>query len=66
MKKLLTRKNLSSIPAISLGVDSEVIARQEQMKKMIASNQEYQCFQLAGHIVFPLYPHLGASPNGLS
>lgn len=65
VKKLLIQKDFSSIPAIRWGIDSEDVARQEYIKEMTASHQKYQC-TLAGLVVNPLYPHLGASPDGFT
>ena len=62
VRKLLIQKDLSSIPAIRWGIDSEDLSRQEYVKEMTASHQEYQCTR-AGLVVNPLYPHLGTSPD---
>ena len=65
LKRLLTRKDISSIPAVKWGVDHEDIARKEYISKMAASHQGFQC-SLAGLVINPLYPHLGASPDGFT
>ena len=65
VKKLLTQKDLSFIPAIKWGIESEDIARKEYIKEMTASHRDYQC-TLAGLVVNPLYPHLEASLDGFT
>ena len=65
VKKLLTRKSLTFVPAIKWGIDSEDIARQDYVHKMKASHQDFECTQ-AGLVINPFYPHLGASPDGFT
>ena len=65
VKKLLTKKSLTFVPAIKWGIDSEDIARQDYIRKMKASHQDFECIQ-AGLVINPFYPHLGASPDGFT
>ena len=61
--RLLSKPNLSRIPAIKWGVDNEDIARQDYVSEMLSTHINFKCVN-AGLVVNPLYPHLGASPDG--
>ena len=63
-KRLLSSKSLSHIPAIKWGIDNEENARQEYIAHMSSCHQNF-CCELSGLVVNPLYPHLGASPDGV-
>ena len=61
--RLLKNKDLSCIPAVKWGIMKEDTARQAYMEEMMLSHQGFSCTK-AGLIINPLYPHLGASPDG--
>ena len=60
--RLLRIEDLSHIPSIKWGIDKEDVARQAYIKEM-SSHQNFTC-KKAGLVINPLYPHLGASPDG--
>ena len=62
-RQLLSKPDISHIPAIRWGVDHEDVARQDYIKEMSSSHTNFKCTN-AGLVVNPLYPHLGASPDG--
>jgi len=62
-KRLLSKPSISHIPAIRWGVDHEDVARQNYIEEMSSSHINFKCAN-AGLMVNPLYPHLGASPDG--
>ena len=61
--RLLRIEDLSHIPAIKWDIDEEDVARQAYIKEM-SSHQNFTR-KKAGLVINPLYPHLGASPDGL-
>lgn len=63
-KRLLMPKNLSHIPAVKWGIDNEDKARQQYGEEMSSSHESFSC-KPSGLVVNPLYPHLGASPDGI-
>lgn len=65
VKRLLTRKDLSFIPAIKWGIEHEEEAREAYNLKMSSSHAGFEC-SLAGLVINPLYPYLGASPDVFS
>ena len=65
VKKLLTRKNLTFVPAIKWVIDSEEIAEQDYVSNMTILHQEFES-TLAGLVINPLYPYLRASPDGFT
>lgn len=62
--QLLKHKDLSHIPAIKWGIDKEDEARRQYTEEMSACHQNFYC-KPCGLVVNPLYPHLGASPDGI-
>ncbi|KAL5483853.1 hypothetical protein EMCRGX_G020270 [Ephydatia muelleri] len=52
------------IPALGWGLEKEPCAREEYRQKMKKTHVNFKVEQ-AGLFVHPLYPHLGASPDGL-
>ena len=63
-KRLLIPSNLSHIPAVKWGIDNEDQARQQYGEEMSRSHESFSC-KPSGLVVNPLYPHLGASPDGI-
>ena len=63
VRRLLSKPNISHIPAIRWGVDHEDLARQDYIKEMSTAHINFKCVN-AGLMVNHLYPHLGASPDG--
>ena len=63
-KRLLMPKSLSHIAAVKWGIDNEDKARQQYTKEMSGSHESF-CCKPSGLVVNPLYPHLGASPDGI-
>ena len=63
LKKITTESNLSYIPAIKWGIDNENTAKEQYVSKMLATHKNFVCSQ-AGFVVNPLYPFLGATPDG--
>lgn len=63
-KRLLMPKSLSHIVAVKWGIDNEDEARQQYMQEMFSSHESF-CCKSSGLVVNPLYPHLGASPDGI-
>ena len=62
--RLLKNEDLSYIPAVKWGIDKEDIARQTYTKEILSSHQDFHCTK-ADLVINSLYPHLGASPDGL-
>lgn len=65
VKKLLSDVNISNIPAIKWGIEHENDAKGEYIQQMRASHTVFECTP-AGLVVNPLFPHLGASPDGFT
>ncbi len=63
VKRLLSKKDISTVPAIKWGVEHEETARRDYICKMSLSHQHFEC-TLVGLTINPLYPFLGASPDG--
>ena len=63
-KRLLMPKSLSHIAAVKWGIDNEDEARQQYTQEMSSSHGNF-CCKPSGLVVNPLYPHLGASPDGI-
>ena len=61
--RLLKNEDLSHIPAVKWGINKEDTARQAYTEEMMSSHQDFSCTK-AGLVINPLYPHLGASPDG--
>ena len=61
--RLLRPRDLSHITAIKWGIINEDKARQQYTEEMSACHQNF-CCEPCGLVVNPLYPHLGASPDG--
>ena len=59
--RLIRIEDLSHIPAIKWGIDKKDVARQAYIKEM-SSHQNFTCTKALA--INPLYPHLGASPDG--
>ena len=59
------KSDLSHIPAIKWGVENECVARQLYTNVMSTKHDNFAC-KLTGLWVSPLYPHLGASPDGVT
>ena len=59
------QSDLSYVPAIKLGVENESVARQLYTNVMSTKHDNFAC-NLTGLWVSPLYPHLGASPDGVT
>ena len=59
------QSDLSSIPAIKWGIENETTAREEYIVTMSSSHASFKC-DLAGLVINPLYPFLGASPDGFT
>ena len=62
--RLLMPKSLSHIPAVKWGIDNKEKARQQYSQEMSISHESF-CCKPSGLVVNPLYPHLGASPDGI-
>ena len=60
--RLLKQEDLSHIPAVKWGLSKENDARQAYIKEM-SCHQDFSCTK-SGFVINPLYPHLGASPDG--
>ena len=60
----MEKTNLSHVPAIKWGKDHEDDARQEYISEASQSHEGFQ-YATAGLVVNPLYPYLGATPDGL-
>ena len=62
---LLTRTDVSNLPAIKWGIDNEYKAREVHVyvTKMSSSHIGFRCSS-AGLVINPQYPYLGASPDG--
>ena len=63
VRRLLSKKNISTVPAIKWGIEHEETARHDYTCKMTLCHQHFEC-TLAGLTFNPLYPFLGASPDG--
>ena len=63
VRRLLSKKNISTVPAIKWGIEHEETARHDYTCKMTLCYQHFEC-TLAGLTINPLYPFLGASPDG--
>ena len=61
--RLLRPRDLSHITAIKWGINNEDKARQQYTEEMPTCHQNF-CCEPCGLVVNPLYPHLGASPDG--
>ena len=59
------QSDLSSIPVINWGTENEMTASEECIVKMASSHVSFEC-SLAGLVINPLYPFLGASPGGFN
>ena len=59
----VSKKNISTVPAIKWGIEHEETARHDYTCKMTLCHQHFEC-TLAGLTINPLYPFLGASPDG--
>ena len=57
--------DLSHIPAVKWGIANESIAREEYINAMSIKHENFTC-DLSGLWINPLYPHLGASPYGVT
>ena len=62
VRRLLSKKNISTVPAIKWGIEHEETARHDSCK-MTLCHQHFEC-TLAGLTINPLYPFLGASSDG--
>jgi len=56
--------DLNEVPAIRWGINNEGQAQQEYVASMSLKHANFKCTS-TGLVVNPLYPHLGASPDGL-
>ena len=65
LKKILSQKDISHIPAIRWGIEHEEDGRSEYINQMRISHQQFEC-RSAGLVVNPLFPQLGASPDGFT
>ena len=65
VKKFLIKKDISHIPAIKWGIDHESDGRTEYIRQMTDLHQQFKCID-AGLVINPLFPHLGASPDGFT
>ena len=63
VQRILTAQDISHVPAVQWGNSNENTARQEYIEKM-SSHESLTCTAV-GLVVNPLYPHLGASPDGI-
>ncbi len=63
IKQLLSKKDISHIPAIQWGVEHEDQAREAYTLKVTDQHEKFQCSQV-GLVINTNYPHLGASPDG--
>ena len=64
VKRLLTEnENLSSVPALSWGIESEDAAKMEYIKQIELAHVGFECSP-AGLVINPSFPHLGATPDG--
>ena len=61
--KLLEKTDLSHVPANKWGIDHEDDARQEYVAEMSQTHQDFE-YATAGLVVNPLFPYLGATPDG--
>ena len=61
-ERLLSKCDVSHLPAVRGGINHEDVARQEYIKEM-QSHISFKCTN-AGLVVNPLFPHVGASPDG--
>ena len=59
---LLSKPDISHLPAVQWAINNEDAARQDYIKEM-SSHTNFVCTN-AGLVVNPLFPHLGASPDG--
>ena len=59
------QKDLNFLPVIKWGNDNEAIARQRYIKRMSLTYSELTC-TVTGLIINTNYPHLGASPDGMT
>ena len=59
------QSDLSHVPAIKWGVENESVARQLYTNVMSTKHDNFAC-NLTGLWVSPLYPHLGASSDGVT
>ncbi len=63
-ERLLSKPDISHLPAVQWGINNEDVARQDYIKEMsMSSHTNFVCTN-AGLVVNPLFPHLGASPDG--
>ena len=63
LQRVLTKEDLSHIPAIKWGIEKEDTTREEYTRKMSQLHENFKC-TTAGLVVNPQYPHLGATPDG--
>ena len=63
IRALLVEKDLSFVPAIKWGIEHEETAKQQYTIQMQHSHEGFK-YDPAGFVINPLYPHLGASPDG--
>ena len=61
---LYDSKDLKNVPAIKWGRENEDTARKEYQTRKEQTHTNFKCV-LSGLVVNPLYPHLGASPDGV-
>lgn len=61
---LYDTKNLKNVLAIKWGREKEDVARTEYQTRKQQTHTNFKC-TLSGLVVNPLYPHLGASPDGV-
>jgi len=62
-KRFLNKQDISHIRAIRWGISNEERARQEYVSAM-SSRVDFECTPV-GLVVNPVFPYLGASPDGL-
>ena len=67
VKQVLGYENddLSHIPAVRWGITNENTARKKYINIMSSKHNNFVC-TLSGLWINPLYPHLGASPDGIT
>ena len=65
VKRLIMKKDLSNIPAISWGIEHEDEAKGVYILKQTSTHENFRCTK-AGLVINPQYPYLGASPDGVT
>ena len=65
VSRYLKPNDVSTLPAIKWGVANESTARDAYAQQMSHTHVSFEC-RISGLVVHPLYPCLGASPDGVT